>query len=82
MNDLSQKRERADEAKELYASPAFTHALERVRQRLVAELVNAADTTERKLEIVAEMKALDSIPGELKSIMNDYVMAKRREGHA
>lgn len=82
MNDLSQKRELHDQAKELYDYPAFKHALERLRTRYVAELVAGADTTERKLEIIASMKALDAIPGELKTIMNDYTMAKRQDRHA
>jgi hypothetical protein len=76
MNDLSAKRELHDAARDLYTDKAFVAALDRLRKAWLAELVNAADTTERKLELVAMMKALDGIPGALKAIMADYTQAK------
>ena len=77
MNDLSAKRELRDDAKALLDTKAFTEAILSLRKRWFAELMTAADATERKLELIAQIKALESIPLELKTIVNDYTMAKR-----
>jgi hypothetical protein len=76
MNDLSARRELHDAARDLYADKAFLAALDRLRKTWLAELINTADTTERKLELVAQMKALDGIPGALKAIMADYTQGR------
>ena len=81
MNDLSQKRELHDEAKALLETRAFTESILGLRKRWFAELIEA-ETTEQKLALIERIKALEAIPLELKVQMNDYVMAKRREGHA
>jgi hypothetical protein len=72
MNDMSAKRELHDAARDLYTDKAFLACLDRLRKTWFAELITLADTTDRKLELVAQMKALDAIPRALKGIMEDY----------
>ena len=76
MNDLSQKREREREAKELLDTKAFTEAILALRKRWFAELMDAKDT-ETKLALIERIKALEAIPLELQTQINDYTMAKR-----
>lgn len=79
MNDLSQKRELRDEAKELLATRAFTEAILSLRKRWFAELMEA-EGTEAKLALIERIKALEALPQELQTIVNDYTMAQRRQG--
>ena len=76
MNDLSQKRELSLEAKGLLDTKAFTDAILSLRKRWFAELMEAPDT-EQKLALIERIRALEAIPLELQTIINDYTMAKR-----
>lgn len=78
MNDLSQKRELHEAAKALLDDKAFTEAIKGLRKLWFDELMTAADTAERKLELVAKIKALEAIPGSLQAIMGDYAKALNR----
>lgn len=79
MNDLSQKRELRDEAKGLLESKAFTDAVLALRKRWFAELMET-ESTEAKLSLIERIKALEAVPLELQTIINDYTMAARRQG--
>lgn len=81
MNDLSQKRELRDQAKELLDTKAFTDAVLSLRKRWFAELMEAKGT-EEKLALIERIKALEAIPLELQTIVNDYTMAARQRGSA
>ena len=72
MNDLSQKRELATEAKDILESKAFEAARTGLRDRLVNTLVTTAATTEKKLELVAQIKVIDEIAGQLRALINEY----------
>jgi hypothetical protein len=72
VNDLSAKRELAIEAKEILESKAFEAAKAALRDRLVNTLVTTAATNERKLELVAQIKVVDEIVGQLRALINDY----------
>lgn len=76
MNDLSQKRELSDQAKELLDNKAFTDAILALRKRWFAELMEAS-STEDKLALIERIKALEAIPVELQTKVNDYTMARR-----
>jgi hypothetical protein len=76
MNDLSAKRELSLEAKELLENKAFTDAILSLRKRWFAELMEA-ENTDAKLALIERIKALEAIPLELQTIINDYTMAKR-----
>lgn len=76
MNDLSQKRELSLEAKGLLDNKAFTDAILSLRKRWFAELMEAT-STEDKLALIERIKALEALPTELQTIVNDYTMAKR-----
>jgi hypothetical protein len=80
MNLSHEKRELAKEAKELRESPAFKAALERAKQRRIDDLLSestAAQTTEAKLAIIAELRAFQAVEQELKSIADDLIMGRR-----
>ena len=79
MNDLTAKRELSEEAKTVLESKAFDHAVRELRKRWFDELMSAADTTERKLELLAQIKALETLPAQLKILVNDYTMAVKRQ---
>ena len=72
MNDLSPKRELATEAKDILESKAFETAKADLRDRLVNTLVTTAATTEKKLELVAQIKVIDEIAGQLRALINEY----------
>jgi hypothetical protein len=83
MNDLSQKRELATEAKDILESKAFEKAKADLKDRLVNTLVTTAATTEKKLELVAQIKVIDEIAGQLRALINEYnagVRAQNRGG--
>jgi hypothetical protein len=79
MNDLSGKKQLADAAKELIDNPAFKHAILELRKRWFDQLMTAAPTAEAKVELVAQMKALEAIPAELTVLINDFKMAMSRQ---
>ena len=66
MTDLAEKRELAQEAKEILESKAFEAAKAGLRDRLISTLVASAPTNERKLEIVAKIQVIDEIAGQLR----------------
>ena len=72
MNDLSAKRELATEAKDILESKAFEKAKADLQDRLVNTLTTTAATTERKLELVAQIKVIDEIAGQLRALINEY----------
>jgi hypothetical protein len=72
MNDLSAKRELATEAKNILESKAFEKAKADLKDRLVNTLVTTAATTEKKLELVAQIKVIDEIAGQLRALINEY----------
>jgi hypothetical protein len=72
MNDLSQKRELATEAKDILESKAFEKAKADLKDRLVNTLITTAATTEKKLELVAQIKVIDEIAGQLRALINEY----------
>lgn len=72
MNDLSAKRELATEAKDILESKAFEKAKADLKDRLVNTLVTTAVTTEKKLELVAQIKVIDEIAGQLRALINEY----------
>jgi spore coat polysaccharide biosynthesis predicted glycosyltransferase SpsG len=74
---LEEMRELAAGAKAILADPAFLHAREELRERLVNALV-AAQSTEEKLDIVASLKCLMQIAAEIAVLMNDYRVAADR----
>ena len=82
MTDLQEKRELAQEAKEILESKAFEAAKADLRDRLINTLVTSAPTTERKLEIVAQIKVIDEIAGQLKALINDYNAGVRAQGRS
>ena len=43
-----------------------------LRDRLVNTLITTAATTERKLELVAQLKLLEELTGQFKVLINDY----------
>lgn len=76
MNDLSQKRELKDKAKALLDDEAFKLALARMKERLLGELLEA-ETTDRKLELIGQLKTASTIDAEIKTLMYDYDQARR-----
>ena len=81
MNDLAAKREIALEAKDILESKAFAAIKADMREALVNELVTAKDK-ERRDDIIAELKVLESVLGRLKARINDYNAAARNPGRA
>lgn len=78
MNDLSQKRELYNQAREFTENPAFDEAIKRINARINGGLLNAT-TAEEKLDLVNQLKIVDLIVNELKSIIEDYKLAVRRQ---
>lgn len=76
MNDVSHKRELADGARDLLGDRAFTQAILQLRKRWFDQLMLVEDDS-KKFELVGMLKALEAIPVELQTIINDYTMAKR-----
>ena len=74
-----EKRELALEAKDIIESKAFEAAKANLRERLVNTLLTSAPTTERKLELVAQIKVIDEIAGQLKALINDYNSGVRNQ---
>jgi hypothetical protein len=73
-----EKRELAKEARDTRENPAFKTALEKARQRRLDDLMSeATSATERKLELIAELRAFQAVEQELKSIADDLIMERR-----
>lgn len=76
--DQSAKLELAREAKEIRESAAFKAAHERARNDVINALASDAMlSTERKIDLVAELRAVDRIAQALKSLADDLSMARR-----
>ena len=71
-SSLSAKRELATEAKDILESKAFEKAQADLKDRLVNTLITTAATTEKKLELVAQIKVIDEIAGQLRALINEY----------
>ena len=76
MNDLSQLRVMRDKAKALLEDEAFKAALERMKERLLGELLEAK-TTEQKLELIGSLRTTSTIDKEIEALIRDYTEAKR-----
>jgi hypothetical protein len=70
-----EKRELAEDASDLLKDKAFQAALLSLRKRWFDQAI-AAKSAETKLELLAQLKALEAIPQELGGLVNDYRMAK------
>ena len=82
MTDLQEKRELAQEAKEILESKAFEAAKAKLKERLLNNLVASAPTTEKKLDFVAKLQLIDEIANELRALINDYNAAVRAQGRS
>jgi hypothetical protein len=80
--DLSKKRELAEEAKGLLENKAFTAAMLDLRKRWFDELMTAAESTDEKLALIAQMKTLEAVAAALNVLVNDYkISLKRQQTH-
>ncbi len=75
----TERKERADEAKDLLESKAFTAAILALRKRYF-EMLMGAQTTEEKLQFIERIRALADVPQQLTIFVNDQKMqdAKKR----
>ena len=75
----TERKERADEAKDLLDNKAFTEAILRLRKRYFEQLMGA-HTTEEKLQFIEKIRALEDVPQQLTIFVNDQKMqdAKKR----
>ena len=74
----TERKERADEAKELLDNKAFTAAILGLRKRYF-EMLMGAVTTEEKLTYIERIKALEDVPMQLQIFVNDEKMAQVRK---
>jgi hypothetical protein len=68
-----------DAAKAILNDPAFLHAREEVRERLVNAIITA-NSAEETQDLVARLKCLMQIAAEIAVLMNDYRVAAERAG--
>ena len=75
----TERKERADEAKDLLESKAFTAGILALRKRYF-EMLMGAQTTEEKLQFIERIRALEDVPQQLQIFVNDQKMqdAKKR----
>jgi hypothetical protein len=73
-----ERRQLADEAKELLDNKAFTTAILALRKRYF-ELLMGASTTEEKLQFIERIRALEDVPQQLQIFVNDEKMAQARK---
>ena len=74
----TERKERADEAKELLDNKAFTAAILALRKRYF-EMLMGAQSTEEKLVFIERIKALEDVPQQLQVFLNDEKMAQARK---
>ena len=74
----TERKERADEAKELLESKAFTAAILALRKRYFEQLMGS-QTTEEKLSFIEKIRALEDVPQQLQIFLNDEKMAQARK---
>lgn len=72
-----ERRERAEEAKELLDSKAFTAAILALRKQWFGEQMATRDKDEI-FAIALKIQALEAIPQQLQLFVNDEVMARRK----
>jgi hypothetical protein len=77
-DDLSKKKELSDAASGLLSDKAFLQAILSLRKRWFDQLMGDLKA-KQQAELVAMLKALDTIPAELGTIINDYKMAMNRQ---
>lgn len=76
--DLDAVRNLAKEAQGLLENKAFAEAILRLRKQWYAELMQCSDYTLTAQQLHAKLQALEAIPAELTSLINDSKMAHRR----
>ena len=77
--DADEIHRRADQAKELKDDPAFQAAILALRKEWFGMLMAGAQSSpEQKLELVARLRALETIPQQLQVFMSDWEMVKRK----
>jgi hypothetical protein len=74
----TERKERADEAKELLDNKAFTAAILALRKRYF-EMLMGAQTTEEKLSFIERIRALEDVPQQLQIFVNDQKMAEAKK---
>ena len=74
----TERKERADEAKELLDNKAFTAAILALRKRYF-ELLMGAQSTEEKLVFIERIRALEDVPQQLTIFVNDEKMVQARK---
>jgi hypothetical protein len=82
MNDLSQLRLTRDKAKALLDDEAFDQALARMKDDVIGQLVDPANgATDKKLELIGQLKAVMTFKPQLEALIRDYAQAKaKRDG--
>jgi hypothetical protein len=82
VNDLFAKRLLKEEAAELLdPKGVFMAAVKAVRLQWFGDLMDTRDP-DATLTLVAQLRALDAIPEQLQTAVNDYKMAQSRQKHA
>jgi hypothetical protein len=66
----------AREAKGLLDDRAFTTAIRTLHLQCLGELISAHPSAERKEELIAELRVLESLPRRLASMMHDGEFAQ------
>ena len=78
VDESLQRRQLADEARELLDNRAFTTAILALRKRYFAENQASRDSSVRD-EMWAKINALEDIPQELQILINNQRMAESRK---
>ena len=76
--DSTERKERADEAKELLDNKAFTAAILALRKRYF-ELLMGAEDIEDKMCMIERIRALEDVPQQLQIFVNDELMARAKK---
>ena len=76
--DPTERKERADEAKELLDNKSFTAAILALRKRYF-ELLMGAEDVESKMCMIERIRALEDVPQQLQIFINDQIMAQARK---
>jgi hypothetical protein len=79
MSDLSEKRELSDAAKALMQDKAFQAAILSLRKRWFGELLEESGNTLRQSELCSRLRALEMLPHELGTLVNDYKVAAQKD---
>jgi hypothetical protein len=81
MSDIAQKRERAEDARDILESKAFAAARADLRLRILNDLI-ATNDEEKTRDLVAQLKVVERISQELQLLINDYNSGVRALGRA